>query len=184
MDAWGLVVTAYSNGATAYLQQVEGSFLAVLRARHFVLTIRREHLTDQPVAHIEPRVNSLSKRLMAQTAWENFLEDGHSFGRNEHIGWPLYGEYAGEQPPERLVLGELDNQLRAEIMDYPHSYNFGRSASLPPTKMLATMARILEYRGRATVQGDCDRSGSSCRRRRASFWLAVPFHPYGRPYFV
>jgi hypothetical protein len=118
MDLWGLIVMAYANGAHASITLDSGSYVAVLRARHFVLTVRRQSLTDQAVAHIEPRERAFySAQPMNDQAWKNLLEHGHSFSKTDYSGWPLYTNLDTDNPPANLVNGELDVQLKNEVLD-------------------------------------------------------------------
>lgn len=118
IDLWGLIVMAYANGAKQSVSTESGAYIAVLRAKYFVLTIRRQALTDQAVAHIEPREKEHhTAHYMAEQAWRNLLEDGHSFGKADYSGWPLYTNLDTDSPPANLVNGEFDVQLRNEVLD-------------------------------------------------------------------
>jgi hypothetical protein len=119
MDMWALVVMAYANGANqSVISADKGAYVAVLRAKYFVLTIRRQGLTDQAIAHLEPREQPYNvAEPMLEQGWRNLLENGHSFGKSDFSGWPLYSVLDSDSPPETLITGELDVQLRNTIID-------------------------------------------------------------------
>jgi hypothetical protein len=118
INLWGLVVMAYANGAKQSIPADNGSYFAVLRARYFVLTIRRQSLADQAVAHIEPREQPYyTAQFLDEQAWRNLLEDGHTFGRTKYSGWPSYTNLDTDNPPANLVNGELDVQIQNEVID-------------------------------------------------------------------
>jgi hypothetical protein len=116
VDAWGLVVMAYANGAQARVNHDGGAYLAVLRAKYFVLTIRRKSLTDEPSAHLEPRSTAFhSAQTMDPGRWRSLFDEGHTL--HGEVQWVLDSHSTNSEPPEALYRGTLDFQLSKAILD-------------------------------------------------------------------
>ena len=117
INAWCMVVMAHANGARSQIFEINGAYLAVLRAKHFVLTIRRKTLVDQMVAHIELRQTAFAQAEdMPRAQWESLLHCGHSFGKTNNVQWLLDGTLANG-PPLNLASGVHDEELCDSVVD-------------------------------------------------------------------
>lgn len=88
-----------------------------LRAKYFVLTIRRQSLTDQMIAHMEPRQYEVRTAvIMPLDDWQNLYFHGHSFSL-AGIAQCLLNDAPPVTPPPDMVTGSLDGQLRASVVD-------------------------------------------------------------------
>lgn len=111
---------AYSNGAYGKcIPASDGGFRATLFAKNFVLDINQTNVNAPTLGHLEPREHPDEGRKPLGIDESRYLLDyGHSFStRDVLIGWPITGD-PESQPPEDLVDGRWDDQLKKVVLDH------------------------------------------------------------------